>query len=410
MTTYPSGLGADSEIGRLLEPSPDVQLAKGYGNTLREIYQQPVTWRETARAMVEIREVLGATLVEAGIPDRGGSIVITGSGSSLYAAECLSLPLQEALRVSVSAVPAGLVLTHARGCLPMDRPGLLLSLARSGDSPESRAIVDLALETAPQVRHLVITCNPKGALATVYGQVSAVRTVVLDEKTNDRSLVMTSSFTNMVLAGRALGVLRSLDRYVSGVDVVADAGAGILRSGADALARAARGEFHSVVYLGSGCILGAAHEAALKMLEMTGGQVWTLAESYLGLRHGPMSALREDSLVVAFLSSSPVARAYELDLLRELARKQLGARRVVVGAEIPSEALPGPEDVAIECPVPDASCDAELVVLDVLAGQLLAFFRCLHMGLHPDSPSANGVISRVVDSFEIHGRNGRCQP
>jgi tagatose-6-phosphate ketose/aldose isomerase len=143
---------------------------------------------------------------------------------------------------------------------------------------------------------------------------------------------------------------------------------------------------------------------------MTGGQVWTLAESYLGLRHGPMSALHDDTLVVAFLSSSPVARAYELDLLRELTRKRLGAGRIVVGAGIPPEAAPGPQDLAIECANPSAPCDAELILLDVLVGQLLAFFRCLHLGLHPDSPSTNGVISRVVDSFAIHGRDGRCQP
>jgi tagatose-6-phosphate ketose/aldose isomerase len=354
--------------------------------------------------------VLAAALSASGIADCSGSVVVTGSGSSHFAAECLSLPLQESLKVPVSAVPAGLVLTHARGCLPMERPGLLLSLARSGDSPESRAVVDLALETAPQVRHLVITCNPRGALATAYRQVSAVQTLVLDEKTNDRSLVMTSSFTNMVLAGRALGALASLDEYESGAARVADAGVAMLEKDSDALARVARRTFGSVVYLGSGCVLGAAREAALKMMEMTGGQVWTLAESYLGLRHGPMSALHDDTLVVAFLSSSPVARAYELDLLRELTRKRLGAGRVVVGAGIPPEAAPGPQDLAIECAIPSAPCDAELILLDVLVGQLLAFFRCLHLGLHPDSPSTNGVISRVVDSFAIHGRDGRCQP
>ena len=61
------------------------------------------------------------------------------------------------------------------------------------------------------------------------------------------------------------------------------------------------------------------------MLEMNAGEVWTLAESYLGLRHGPMSAIRPDTLVVAFLSSDPLVRAYERDLLAR-ARPQ-GPRR-----------------------------------------------------------------------------------
>jgi len=47
--------------------------------------------------------------------------------------------------------------------------------------------------------------------------------------------------------------------------------------------------------------------------------------------------------------------------------------------------------------------DENAPVLDVILGQLLAFFRCLKEGLKPDSPSAGGVISRVVQEFRLHG-------
>jgi tagatose-6-phosphate ketose/aldose isomerase len=123
-----------------------------------------------------------------------------------------------------------------------------------------------------------------------------------------------------------------------------------------------------------------------------------------------MSALHDDTLVVAFLSRAPVARAYELDLLRELDRKQLGARRIVVGSGVPREAAPGPDDVIVDCEGENALNDADLALVDVLVGQLLAFFRCLHVGLRPDAPSAKGVISRVVDTFEIHAGPGGCRP
>jgi len=66
------------------------------------------------------------------------------------------------------------------------------------------------------------------------------------------------------------------------------------------------------------------------MLEMTAGRVVTLCETYLGLRHGPMSYVHEDSLIVAFLSSNPVLRAYESDLLRELDHKGLGLLKIIV--------------------------------------------------------------------------------
>ena len=43
-----SGQGA---LGALLSPSPEEQVRRGYGHTLREIAQQPVTWIETAVRM-----------------------------------------------------------------------------------------------------------------------------------------------------------------------------------------------------------------------------------------------------------------------------------------------------------------------------------------------------------------------
>src|SRR4029079_7123125 len=133
--------------------------------------------------------------------------------------------------------------------------------------------------------------------------------------------------------------------------------------------------FSNVVYLGSGGRLGAAHEAALKMLESTSGRVVTMSESFLGLRHGPMAAVSKDSLVVAFLSSDPVVRAYEVDVLLELGRKSLGRWRVVVGDRIPAELSPGAEDVRID--VADGTSgetpleDGELTLIDALTGQLL---------------------------------------
>src|SRR4029079_4108821 len=171
----------------------------------------------------------------------------------------------------------------------------------------------------------------------------------------------------------------------------------------DALARMARSDFRTAVYLGSGNRYGAAREAALKMVEMSGGRVKTFPETYLGLRHGPMCAIDDGALVVCFLSSDPVSRAYEIDLVRELNRKKLGARKVIFGAGVPGY-LVCAGDVVIDPPGLAAVADEDAPVLDVLVGQLLAFFRCLSAVLRPESPSAEGVISRVVGDFAIHRR------
>jgi tagatose-6-phosphate ketose/aldose isomerase len=137
------------------------------------------------------------------------------------------------------------------------------------------------------------------------------------------------------------------------------------------------------------------------MLEMTAGRVFTMPETYLGLRHGPMSAIHPDTLVVCFLASDPMTRAYECDLIRELTAKGLGWRKLILGENIPADLLSG-GDVALECPGMATAGDQNVTVLDVIAGQLLAFFRCLAEGLKPDSPSDANVISRVVNGFALY--------
>jgi len=399
-----ASLASRGEIGGLLGRPSAEQESGGYRHTLREIVQQPLTWIETASALAGARDRLDGILGEVGVPAGKGAIVLTGSGSSLYAGECLALPLQRELRVPVQAVAAGQLLTHPCSCLPPSGPYLVVSFARSGNSPESLAVLEELLAGDDRGRHLVVTCNREGALARASSHSPRVHAVVLDEKTEDKSLVMTSSFTNLVLAGAGLASTRRPDAYLGRVESAARAAAGLLEGGrADAIARVARGGFLSAVYVGSGCRTGSAREAALKMLEMTAGRVLTIAESFLGLRHGPMSAVHDQTLVVAFLSSDPVVRAYEVDLLGELDRKDLGIHKLVVGSAVPPGLASRPGDVIVDG-APGLP-DDDLVVLDVLVGQLLAFFRCLGEGLRPDSPSADGVINRVVESFTIHRRH-----
>jgi tagatose-6-phosphate ketose/aldose isomerase len=393
--------GRSVEVARLLGARREEQDRAGYRHTLREISQQPLTWLETAEGVPGRLPAIAAALAHVTGEGQPGTIVFTGSGSSLYAGECLSPALQARLRVPVHAVAAGEVLTHPSGWLPPAGPCLLVSLARSGNSPESCGVLDSLRDS--ECRHLVITCNGAGRLATSYNDDARVTTVVLNDKTCDRSLVMTSSFTNMVLAGQILGLTRDAGAYRSRGATLARLGAELLLRHADPLARVARAEYRSAVYLGSGCRYGSARESALKMLEMTAGEVTTFPETYLGLRHGPMAAVDQGALVVCFLSADPVVRAFEVDLIRELDRKKLGAAKVIVGHDVPAD-LGGPRDLVVDLPGLEAVSDEAAPVLDVLVGQLLAFFRCLTIGLRPDMPSDDGVISRVVEDFAIHRR------
>jgi tagatose-6-phosphate ketose/aldose isomerase len=382
------------ELATLLAASAEEQQRRGYFHTLREILQQPASWLQTAEQMSRLASTLRSCV--AGIEN----LVLTGSGSSEYAGDCVRLILQKKLDVNALAIGGGVLLTHDAKALPSEKPGLVVSLARSGDSPESVGVVSLLLEVAPQLRHLVLTGNANGKLATSFLTNSRVRVIALDDGTNDRSLVMTSSFTNLVIAAQFLGFLNQPEIYLSLCRKLSGIATGIIRDHFGTLASTAGLNFKRAVFLGTGARFGAAREGALKMLEMTAGQVSTMAETYLGLRHGPMSYVHSDTLVVCFLSSDPTARAYECDLIRELGQKSLGMLKLVVGDDVPVDVV-REQDVVIDSAGLADIGDATPVV-DVVVGQLLGFFRCLQLGLRPDSPSESGVISRVVQSFTLH--------
>ena len=388
-------------FAELLKESAATQKERGYFHTIHEICQQPGTWEQTslevADRLDDLREALSGC----------DSIALTGSGSSEYAADCLHPMLQRVLHLPAQSIGSGNILLHERAALPPG-PLCLISLARSGNSPESAGVVDLMLDIAPEVRHLILTCNANGQLARLAAQNPRLKCVVLDDSTNDRSLVMTSSFTNMVTAGRALAYLDDPAGYRASVSALAEAGRGVLLDYAGELQAIAQGPFHKAVYLGSGCRYGSAREAALKLLEMLDGRLTSFAETALGLRHGPMCAIDGATLVVCFLSSDPLRRAYETDLLDELRRKGIGWRKVIVGKDIPPELL-SDGDLAVELKGVEGLADDELAVLDVMVGQLIGFFRCMADGLKPDSPSASGVISRVVNDFTVHRRKQQEQ-
>jgi tagatose-6-phosphate ketose/aldose isomerase len=246
-----------------------------------------------------------------------------------------------------------------------------------------------------------MTCNEQGSLARAWSGHEKVHVITLPAETHDQSLVMTSSFTNLLLAARFIGMLESPDEYRKLCERLSQIAGGLIRSNFDVLAKIAAADFRRAVFLGSGSRFAASREAALKMLELTSGRVTTLCETYLGFRHGPMSYVKDDTLIVCDLSCDSTTRAYELDLLRELDRKKLGLSKVIVGENVPDSAVREGDEV-IECRGLTELGDEETPAVYVIVAQLLAFFRCLEEGLQPDSPSEGGIINRVVEKFPLH--------
>lgn len=377
----------------------------GFQHTAREIAQQPATWARTwerLRAQLpEIRKFLMRFGIMSHVAE-SPEVFLVGAGTSDYVGRCLYHLLRQAWQCEVSVVPStDLLIDFADIVLPK-RPSLWVSFSRSGDSPEGVAVLERALNEQPQIWHLVVSCNAAGEMTRLITGRTNCLSMLLDEETNDQGLAMTSSFTNMLVTGQALAHAWSPEIYDPILDAICNAGAEFLPVAANTAQSLAEDAYRQICFVGSGALSGAATEAALKVLELTAGQVKTLSQTTLGLRHGPMAALAPDTLFASFLSAESSRQRYEIDLLHEIERKQLAGRSLAVLA-IGGKASAQLAEANILAPpgkwgVPDLYRPA----VDILFGQLLGLFSSLKYGLQPDTPSPKGTISRVVRPIRVY--------
>lgn len=389
----------------LLNAPPQEQERRGYAHTAREIAQQPATWRRTWHQLRGQLPAIQAFLTRAGLQQNNEhrpEIFLIGAGTSDYIGRCLYHLLRQAWQCAVSPVPStDLLIDFADIVLP-NRAGLWISFSRSGDSPEGVAVLERALEEQPQIHHLVISCNASGKMLQLIADRPNCLGILLYKETNDQSLAMTSSFTNMVVAGHALAHAWSPEAYDSIAEALCDAGQKMLPLAAGVADELAGRAYRHVCFVGSGAGAGTATESALKLMELTAGRIKTMSETTLGLRHGPMAALSKDSLFVSILSAQSRRQRYEIDLLREIERKQLvGHSLAILGAGVTER--PPLESTQILAPAQAfAVPDLYRPPVDILFAQLFGLFSSLRCGLKPDAPSPTGAISRVVQPIEVH--------
>lgn len=371
---------------------------RGAAHTAREIAQQPEVWRAVHALVASRREALDAFLQPLlARPDL--RIVLTGAGSSAFIGQCLAPALLQQLGarpgIRVEAIATTDIVSNPAQCLQPGVPTLLVSFARSGNSPESLAAVDLADATVDECHHLVVTCAAEGTLARRLGAHARAQVLLLPDETHDRAFAMTSSFTGMLLAAAwAFGLPLPTPQALG------DAATRLLASEADRLVALSEQPFERVVVLGSNGLKGLAHEAALKILELTDGRLVALADSPLGFRHGPKTVLNERTLVLILMSNDSYTCRYDQDLLRELRRQGRGRVVALSTAALNGTDALSEDDVLLDLPanVPDLA----LAPVALVFGQCLALLASLKLGITPDNPSASGTVTRVVSGVTIH--------
>lgn len=368
--------------------------------TTREIYQQPQVWQTAFENYKAQADEIAAFLNNIDEKYDYIKVILTGAGTSAYVGDTLLSyfrKIYDERKWNFNAIATTDIVANPLAYLHKEVTTILVSFARSGNSPESVAAVDLAKDIVEELYQITITCAAEGKLAQqAHGD---ERNLLLLQPTpsNDAGFAMTSSFTSMMLTALLVFDKADLVAKAEKVSALMTLSQEVLDS-AEAIQEIVSLDYNRVIYLGAGPFFGLAHEAQLKILELTAGQVATMYESPVGFRHGPKSLVNEKTVVVVFGSTDSYTKLYDLDLVREVAGDEI-ARKVILLTE-QKEDLENVEQVILSSQ--QLADDVYRVFPYIVYGQLFALLTALKVKNRPDTPSPTGTVNRVVQGVIIH--------
>lgn len=375
---------------------------KGAQHTVKEILQQPELWLQTV-SIIEKQKAVIKDFISQKLIAKKARIIFTGAGTSAYVGDTLTPHLRKDLPYQIDSISTTDIVTNPLNYLKPEVPTVLVSFARSGNSPESVATYSLAKKLINNVSQIIITCNPDGQLAKEAEKDENSLLLLMPEKANDKGFAMTSSFSCMYLSALLTFQLNRFEVLKKKAEVVSKNAESILTTKYETLKSIVSLNKKRVVYLGSSTLKGLSQEASLKHLELTSGKIPTFHESVLGFRHGPKSLVDDETLIFVFISNDPYTRKYEIDLLQEL-KNDGGSKTVVAIANTIDEGIDELCDCAFIIPEQEnIHLEDHLIALNYLIiGQLFALFNSIHLGVTPDNPSPTGMVNRVVKGVNIY--------
>lgn len=369
--------------------------------TKKEIAQQPEVWEKTYDIIFSMKIDIENFLMKIKI-EKDVDIILTGAGTSSIVGGTVCGLLGKHQKLPSRAIPTTDLITYPDFFLLKNKPTLLVSFARSGNSPESVAAVDIVNNYCDKAYHLIITCNESGALMKKTGSENMLK-ILLPSETNDKGLAMTSSFTSMMLAFILIAKIDSLEKEQAMVQQLADWGNIILNKYKNIIETFASTDFKRAFFVGSGPLRGIAEESHLKLQELTDGEIMCAYNSFLGFRHGPRAVVNKDTLLIYLLADDDNTRKYEYDLIKQVNSGSKGLAQVVIshkpiiieGVKFDLDICFGTKDA------PEADIEY-LSVVEVMFAQLIGYYKSLSLGLDPDKPSVSGSLTRVVEGVIVH--------
>ena len=371
-------------------------------NTAKEIIQQPDTWRESVKNLIK-NKIEIKSFIDSFLSKKEFRIILTGAGTSAFAGEVCEPYLTSLLNKRVEAIATTDLVASPKSYFIKGMPTLLISFARSGNSPESVHAVNLASQLVDDLYQIVITCNENGKLAknTVNDEKSLL--LLMPPQTNDLGFAMTSSFTTMVLNAMAVFNINNIENFSSDVDKLSNSVNDFIENNIEKVTSLANEDFERIVYLGSSTSKGIARESALKVLELTAGKVNASYDTPLGFRHGPKSVVDDETVSVIYISNDEYTRQYDLDLAKEMLAHKKNDKVVIVGDNIEEDIL-NKTDYVFNVENINYTVENEVLLplQQIIFGQMLSFLKSVNLGITPDNPCPTGEVNRVVQGVILH--------
>lgn len=371
-------------------------------NTAKEIMQQPETWKEAINNLNHNKESI-KLFIDNFLAKENIRIILTGAGTSAFAGETCEPYLTNLLNKRVEAIATTDLVGNPRNYFIKDVPTLLVSFARSGNSPESVHAVELATQLVDDLYQVVITCNEEGKLAKNTQNDEKSLLLLMPSQTNDLGFAMTSSFTTMVLSCMGVFNIDNVENFVWDTDKLAKSVERFIEENTSKVSKLISEDFERIIYLGSGTSKGIARESALKVLELTAGIVNANYDTPLGFRHGPKSVINDKTITVVYISNDEYTRLYDLDLAKEMLQHRKLDKVILVGCNIEDE-LKHAADYVFELENLECSVRNEVVLplQQIIFGQMLSFLKSEKLGITPDNPCPTGEVNRVVQGVILH--------
>ncbi|WP_031542474.1 SIS domain-containing protein [Mesoplasma photuris] len=365
-------------------------------NTLNEICHQPMVWSKVSDLVKQ-----NFTNIKSFVKDnlkKDTKIIFTGAGTSEFVGNSIyNYFVSNGLNaLSISTTD---ITSNPLDYFNVDEDIILVSFARSGNSPESIKTYELVNSLNIKTKNVVITCNKDGDLAKKCRPDSDLL-FLLPEESNDKSFAMTSSYTGMILAALLILDIDNFEKNYESVNSNAKNVEKKINEFYLKIKEIAEIETERLIFLGASNLNGIAQESHLKVLELTAGKMATFFNSPLGFRHGPKSILNDKSIVVLLMSNNEYSRLYDKDLLRELSSQKQIKKLITIDFKFDKEVIEN-SDVSFNFDIENKNQIFNGVNY-ILFAQLYAFYKSLNFGLQPDNPWPSGLVNRVVQGVILH--------